>query len=268
MVDRTIEAINNGPLTPYLRLEPVDRAVDVYSTKLGGVPYLPTGFEYPVGSRSKLALLAQFNLDELPKLPDWPQTGMLQFYIGIEPDYGLEDGALVVHHPTIEPDASKLSAPPADLYDDPDFDWEYDLPFKPGFQQALDATPAYTWYSPGDYRFDDEFDRVFKAVNPGAKPRWSQKIQGHIWETFEVGGSRLGGYPAFDQEDPRAYGANAEMRVYDTMLFCCQSIFPETYGDYDHMLNWGDAGIGNFFIPAEKLRAGDFSDTLFLWDCG
>ena len=74
--------------------------------------------------------------------------------------------------------------------------------------------------------------------------------------------AELGGYPYFTQWDPR--GSKAEYEPYDTLLFQLTS-------DYDRegeRVMFGDAGVCNFFIPAEKLKARDFSDILYTWDCG
>ena len=39
------------------------------------------------------------------------------------------------------------------------------------------------------------------------------------------------------------------------------------YGANEHMIMWGDGGIGNFFIQEDKLKQLDFSSVLYNWDC-
>lgn len=88
-----------------------------------------------------------------------------------------------------------------------------------------------------DYRFnynfnDDDSEKIYELTNG----------EGH----------KLLGYPFFTQDDPRH---NDE---YDTLLFqldSCKDVM------------WGDSGVGNFFINKDKLKALDFSDVYFTWDC-
>ena len=50
------------------------------ASKFGGVPYWLPETPYPVDENGdKLVLLAQINCSELPPLPDFPTTGLLQF---------------------------------------------------------------------------------------------------------------------------------------------------------------------------------------------
>lgn len=51
-------------------------------SKIGGIGYWPEDQTYPKNAEGQpLALLAQFNLAELPHLPEWPEQGLLVFYI-------------------------------------------------------------------------------------------------------------------------------------------------------------------------------------------
>ncbi len=64
--------------------------LSVWQSKVGGVPYLPLDATYPVDSNGKpLALLAQLNFAEIPNLPDFPNQGILQFYIAAVDLYGM-----------------------------------------------------------------------------------------------------------------------------------------------------------------------------------
>ena len=71
-------------------------------------------------------------------------------------------------------------------------------------------------------------------------------------------GHKIGGYPAFTQEDPRE-----EDTSYDFLMLQLDSEF----GDGKDRILWGDAGICNFFINSEKLKNLDFSDVIYNWDC-
>jgi hypothetical protein len=52
------------------------------ASKFGGLPHLPLAIPYPIDEAGRpLLLLAQINLQELPKNSLLPATGLLQFYI-------------------------------------------------------------------------------------------------------------------------------------------------------------------------------------------
>lgn len=87
-----------------------------------------------------------------------------------------------------------------------------------------------------DYRFNEDIEKTEE-----------------IYEAFSGFGSKLLGYPTFTQYDPR------NNNEYDTLLFQLDS-------DNDHMM-WGDCGVANFFINSKRLKAHDFSDILYNWDC-
>ena len=63
------------------------------SSRIGSIGYWPEDRDYPKNAKGQpLALLAQFNLAELPHLADWPEQGLLAFYIDPFSDlYGLDN---------------------------------------------------------------------------------------------------------------------------------------------------------------------------------
>ena len=66
-------------------------------------------------------------------------------------------------------------------------------------------------------------------------------------------GHKMGGYPHFTQEDPRADSHEILLLQIDT--------------DHPFGIMWGDSGISNFFISADDLANADFSNVLYNWDC-
>ena len=61
----------------------------VYDSKLLGTPYMPKGFDYPRDPAGRpLRLLAQINFADVPPLPDYPDSGILQFYISDDEEFG------------------------------------------------------------------------------------------------------------------------------------------------------------------------------------
>lgn len=52
-----------------------------WESKCGGCPYLTSEADYPRDKDGRpMMFLAQINLDDMPKLEDFPGHGLLQFY--------------------------------------------------------------------------------------------------------------------------------------------------------------------------------------------
>ena len=71
---------------PVIKITYERKATDLWSSKFGGVPYLPKGYDFPKDSDGKyMHLLAQLNFEEIfdqvPYLAPFPTKGILQFYI-------------------------------------------------------------------------------------------------------------------------------------------------------------------------------------------
>lgn len=62
-----------------------------YESKLAGDPYFPKSEQYPVDSQGKpMKLLAQINFSEMSRLENFPESGILLFFISVSDDvYGL-----------------------------------------------------------------------------------------------------------------------------------------------------------------------------------
>ena len=66
----------------HLQLTPADEPCTLYSSKLGGTPYMPKDFDYPANSGNKpLRLLCQLNFEKLPPMKPFPEKGILQIYL-------------------------------------------------------------------------------------------------------------------------------------------------------------------------------------------
>ena len=107
-----------------------------------------------------------------------------------------------------------------------------------------------------DYRFPDVFSQILDEN--GIPKGEHEALFEEAYERARATLNKLGGYPAFAQEDPRDYNFNDE---YDTLLFQLVS-----EGQEDKIM-LGDCGNCQFFISKEKLAKRDFSDILFNFDC-
>ncbi|MDR2453974.1 MAG: DUF1963 domain-containing protein [Bifidobacteriaceae bacterium] len=232
--------------------------------KVGGQPYLPPGAPWPtagpaLGGRP-LFHLAQLNLAQLPPLPGWPPSGLLQFFIAGGDTHGmrLEDlacgaGHAVLYHPEPaqapawgawppgpHPDAPAQARPIRDL----------ELPFVAERAARLAARPVTVPLCRTDCRSQL---RALDLANPAAGAAgWPYWPQAAAWR-----GHLAGGNPFFLGDDPRAMPAYAS---FTTLLLQLDS-------DPAAALNWGEGGLCNFFIEPERLAALDFSRVLYHWDC-
>ncbi|KAK2950499.1 putative protein of unknown function (DUF1963) [Blattamonas nauphoetae] len=267
--------------TPCLPLKCVPQKTGPFDSKIGGEPYLPPGFAYPTvnpsavqsnpskqqkkniggdgATPSPLKLLAQLNFDTLPRVPDFPTTGILQIYIdpadgSLGHDYeNMMDQShwRIIYHPTIEHDEAKLQKPPH-------FPETEELPFEEEHLIAPE-TLIEAAINPFDYRYDSLVEEAFseEASELGLD---ITEIIGEFYEQAlnaldTTNNHQIGGYPSFAQEDPRH---NTQYQDCDTLLLQINS---------DEKIMWGDMGIANFFIRRDDLKACRFDRVLYNWDC-
>lgn len=240
------------------------------ASKFGGVPYWLPETPYPVDKQgNKLLLLAQINLSEMPPLPDFPTTGLLQFLMtrniyemNFYDNPTRQDDWRVVYHAEINPAIDEqsvlaLNIPYApQIFDEEDdggfpVDTQYRLSFEPaeirigteciGFNQALKNAAKEVGIKLNKNDLSD-LEVLF------GEKAW-EKIKQHNVENL------IGGYPDFTQTDPRD---ERKYKKHSVLLLQIES---------DEGIMWGDCGVGNFFIRPDDLRKKDFSKVLFHWDC-
>lgn len=259
---------------PFATAEGEVGRTSVYDSKLLGVPYMPKGFDYPRDPDGRaLRLLAQINFEDVPPLPNYPDSGILQFYISDEPGFdtqvwGLrlydekpwnphawfesmqtQDYFRVVWHEKVITDEDALEQKvPAIPEGYMPVDDEARLTFEPGTSYPV----------PVDYRFArvfgaDEYDffEQFGDVADSVADRYYSHItvRSIAW---------IGGYAYFTQSDPREIVPDEEW----LLLLEIQSSMSENQPS----VMWGDGGTGAFFITPEDLRKRDFSRVLYVWD--
>ncbi|MEF3331446.1 YwqG family protein [Oceanobacillus oncorhynchi] len=242
-------------LIPIVKVSTTERKTSLFESKFAGDPYFPASMEYPKNEEGiPLKLLAQINFENVPvHLPHFPHKGILQFYIdgnddllGVDFDDGQnQSGFRVIYHEKVIQDESQLiqdfsfvKMPDDELF----FPVEQEMGL--AFETDLEALTE------GDYRSDEMYAAIFDEINH------DEKLEEAFFQLFNGTGHKLGGYPFFTQEDPRAYG---DYQDADILLLQMDSS-----GD---KIVWGDSGVGNFFISEEDLKNKDFSKVLFNWDC-
>ncbi len=239
-----------GSVKSFIRITAQSNAeTGLLQSKFGGQPYWPKAQDYPKDENGNpLHLLAQINWAEVSSIADFPEKGLLQFYVADDDMYGLnldnladQSNFRVVYfaeynESTALTDFSFLDTPkdfPLTQAFALGFE-EKKAPVAPediAFEQVFESSP---------YEFFGQFDEaVKKAYMALAAP------QGH----------KIGGYAHFTQEDPRFWEA-----VYEEYQLLLQI---DSEGEN---INWGDRGIANFFIKPDDLQALDFTKVLYHWD--
>ena len=210
-----------------------------WESKCGGCPYLTSENDYPRdGEGRPMMFLAQINLDDMPKLPDFPEHGLLQFYIGDDDYYGGDSACKVIYIPEYTKDASALLSA---------------NPFESGY---MGMTP-----------FANEGKMIFE---PSSKfictecqefnDKFEKKVSDDEWDALYklcyAQDSRVGGYPLFVQSAP-AYYDNGERDTLLLQLDC----------DDECDLMFGDSGNCFFLISKEDLKNRKFDNVEYGWQC-
>ena len=264
--------------------------IGLCDSKANGTPYLPHDMSWPLdGEKRPMELLAQVDCSALKSLPDFPHTGLLQFFIGTDECYGADfddmtnqKGFCVLYHETVDATVTEeeVLAKRPEKSDEEDVctPFETEKPCRIRF-----AAPKNMGLTEGNFHFDRLFVEEWNRRRPDAPiekqfeihQRLKEEDPDYGWDVFDIREEcedgedddepvhhQMGGYPYFTQNDPRS---DEKMSDLDVMLFQLDSDFrPE---NREYLVCWGDAGIANFFISREALRKRDFTKVAYTWDC-
>lgn len=276
-IEKVLEKVKEIlPPRPAVRFTVERGETGIFDSKLGGTPYFPKNMEYPRGRKYEfkdqpLILLAQLNFEKLPHISDFPENGILQFFIAGDDLYGMateccgealasQDNFRIIYHENIITDESQLLS--ADEIPQYDGDDEMLLPFT-GEYRLIANKPEKIAASAQDFRFEEAFVQCYNEV--ADEPiSCLYDLDDDLYEKISNATSFeavIGGYPVFTQEDPRC---SDSLNDCDTLLFELDSVY-DTKNGLDIL--WGDSGTGSFFIPREKLKALDFSRVAYNYDC-
>jgi uncharacterized protein YwqG len=222
---------------------------DPLTSRLGGPAWLADGEEWPVG-RDGLPMLfiAQINFADVPPLPDYPDSGLLQLFVadndvwGLDFEEPLQSDHRVIWRPV--PDRGRLVPPPSASQSsplDPDVQLQGRgltfrsgrMPPDPGSASFAEAFPGW-WYAENAALVDALFNRN---------------------DTVDEG-IYVGGHPRFTQDDVRDSPALA---AYDRVAL--------QVGYVRDVVMWGDVGEATWLVTRKDLAARDFSRVLYSWDC-
>ena len=264
---------------PMIKISLSDDKPNLFQSKFGGVPYLPKAVEDPKNKKNQhLTLLAQINIEELPKNNIYPmKEGILQFWIlnddvlGLDYDTHLGDGFKVVYYKEI--DKSVTEEEVLEKYK-PYKDEDSYFPIENEFSLSFKLTDGYFSDSNDDFR--EIVNREMKKFHIENKEKYKEILKVYddkeylsywdIWDILEedkeIGkklfeaGHKIGGFPNFTQSDVREIGD------YEILLLQIDS-----EGTEKNEIMWGDCGIANFFIREKDLKELNFEKVIYNWDC-
>ena len=241
------------------------KEMKITESKIEGIPYIPVGGKIPVNSEGKqFMFLAQINCEDLKGLEDFPQEGILQFWVLGSDHFGKDfdnptnrDGFEVIYYEKI-----------VDCYSENEFKKMYN-PYKFDLKHMeilIASEPCKMKFSLEKQKesfnyelLDNLFKEVLEEENIGfnEKDKLYEEVEKLYDDEFyeEIVGTKCNGFPYFTQWEPRD---DEQMKEYDTSLFQIDS-------GKEVMI--GDSGVMHFFINREKLKNKDFSDIFYHWDC-
>lgn len=234
-------------------------------SRIGGLPDLPAGAEWPRWNGEPQSFIAQLHLSSLgePRDPRMPTAGWLLFFYSARQDtWGFSPNDRGSSAVLYVPEGSDLerTAPPEPLPDGGAFE-----PCRVSFAENW-TLPA--WDSPHIERLaltDEEVDAYCDALDalfPGDRHRLlghPDQIQGDM--TVEcalvTGGLDLG--DASGRSDPRAEALAASWSDWQLLLQVVSDDAPGTM--------WGDAGHLYYWIRTPDLAARRFDRTWLILQC-
>ena len=264
---------------PMIKISLSDDKPNLFQSKFGGIPYLPKNAGAPKNKENEqLTLLAQINIEELPKSNIYPmEKGILQFWIlnddvlGLDYDTHLGNGFKVVYYKEI--DKSVTEEEVLEKYK-PYKDEDSYFPVEGEFSLSFKLTDGYFSDSNDDFR--EIVNREMKKFHIENKEKYKGILKVYddkeylsywdIWDILEedkeIGkklfeaGHKIGGFPNFTQSDVREIGD------YEILLLQIDS-----EGTEKNEIMWGDCGIANFFIREKDLKELNFEKVIYNWDC-
>lgn len=223
----------------------------ILDDKIGGIPYLPIGEEYPVDKNNNpMILLIQINLENI-KLNNYPQRGILEIFIDQECSWPCD--YKIKYYQDIKDYRKDLSKINCENY-------VYEKPLKIKLIKDIEYMPI------SDHRFINIMKEVIKEIVGIEINNYSE-----VEEFFEKNGydmydelyqvnifpGNLSGYADFTQTDPRPIN-NAEDKIE------CLVKIDSNLG---HGITIGDCGIIFSFISKEDIKSGNFANAIVDWDC-
>lgn len=245
---KVIEKFKEKTKKECYKINLLNEETTILDNKIGGMPYLPVGEEYPKDSDGNyLRLLLQINLKEV-KLTDFPSSGILEIFTS---SINTED---IKYFVKCYKEGLKYQTelPDIDLND-----------FIVTRSYKIDVSKTTVYMPPSDFRFDDIIKKLVKdiyKVDIANYSEYNEVFNNVNWcdafYDFSKPFITIGGYGDFTQEDPRIFDNKDKTEC----LFKIDS--------FDNTVFYlGDGGIISFLITKEDLKNSNFNNILVHFDC-
>ncbi len=236
----------------YISVEAKPLDTELFDDQLGpkqskflGNPFFPVGTEYPKDKDGKhMVLLAQVNFSEVPELPGFPSSGLLQLYFSVGNWWDMGTERIMYHtsEDLKKPSISDFSFINTSEYDELPINKIHSLSFKKSIDTGCSEDSQFSFMF-GEHDYWDFEDTLSK----NEKEEFS--------EYFSNEGHKIGGYADFTQSDPRDYDKKQRNDVQLLQI------------DVDDFIMFGDSGVGHVFINPDDLKSNKFERAYFYWDC-
>jgi uncharacterized protein YwqG len=245
-----------------------------WRSKFLGTPYFPKGQQYPRDPYGKpLVLLAQINFSEMPRLPDYPSTGIVQFFAADEETSAHIYGSLqydekpfsvsrhfdsmteqryfrVLYHPNVVADPAGQGTPEKPATPGPGLPVMDEATLR--FETRTEAVAV------DDYRFQKFLGKSAADFFQQFGARETALAQAYMAYAGNSPVAKIGGYTKLVQNDPRESRGNEDWLILLEI---------RSAGGADKIdIMWGDSGVGVFFIRRDDLKRRDFSKVAYHWD--
>lgn len=253
---KSVQAALAADTRPARRLTLAEGAAAPTASRIGGAPWAPDpAAAWPDGSDGRpLVFLGQLNFAELPALPGFPASGLLQIFTGAGP------AAHLVWHAA--PRGGGVLPLPQMFLGKPGRGWH---PFRgSALTQGLAIASAEVQTDaanddlhPHCRQVADWFERL------PADPQVAALLREHETRMEAIragyGAHRIGGHPGFVQFDPRAEVDAYRDRGLDRVIL--------HLGWEPALIESGDGGEINILIPVADLRARRWDRAVWYEDC-
>lgn len=259
---------------PALALTADDAApVSAGGTRVGGPVWLADGIDWPTGKGGRaLEFVAQLDFAAMPALPDYPQTGLLQLFVGRDDLHGVDFDApdtgdiRLLWHPDGAQGGRLVPPPRLPAYGSAEDDGYSSTPFIDARVRETGTVLRGQMAKMHPQSSSRPVEALCAALSIDIRASAVAPLLDTLDDSLPEPGHFVGGHPMFVQDDyrldvvypPRDVPTPSPWRDYDRLLFQLSS---------STGLQWGDVGEGNVMVRRADLLARDFSRAIFWWDC-
>lgn len=260
-----LEQLEKETKLPFMSIKTVDKNTGILDSKFGGLPYLPSNESLPLDKEGKpMRLLAQINCKDLAGLEEYPQEGMLQFYLTTNPRW---DESVVKYYETVDEavTAEMVAGRINDNYENSDC-------FPVEGEYGLEFTLSKESMSRDDNRLMALFCQYFTKLSgtwisvpdDGGKEVY-ELFEGYCDDSY-AGGHKVGGYNSAAQL-PDYYPYRESDAFIDVKADESPVLLFQMDSESKKNIMWGDLGVARFFIKRSDLKARKFKNAYLVWDC-